>query len=158
MKMSHLVSTWTSTSALLTVTKACVLEIKAVQHLILVGYTDIAKHLCECCPQTAHLGRLCARLYPCHLSEWVTQRQILNDNRPVLPDFLLVPGLGQLLSKSVFEFQYEQKIDKRSKDKLVYVLCIADERIQKDIIDLLGIETTDLKSLDLVQKSYSHHW
>lgn len=50
MKMSHLVPTWTSTSASLTVTKAGVLEIKAVQRLILVGYTDIAKHLCECCP------------------------------------------------------------------------------------------------------------
>lgn len=61
MKMSHLVSTWTSTSALSTVTKACVLEIKAVQCLILVGCTDIAKHLCESCPQTALLGRLCAR-------------------------------------------------------------------------------------------------
>lgn len=50
----------------------------------------------------------------------------------------------------MFEFQYKEKIDKRSKDKLVYLLCLADERIQKDIIDLLGIETTDLKSLDLV--------
>lgn len=72
MKMSHLASTWTSTSALLTVAKACVLEIKAVQRLILVGYTDIAKHLGESCTQTAHLGRLCAtrRAHVTYLSGW----------------------------------------------------------------------------------------